>query len=586
MRHRHVSISDSESEYSESDVSMMEAPRYRRRSVSRTRHNPSYSTTYLTPVMQDVRVHRSASTGRRTTRHERELERERDQYHEREKDQYREREKDQYRERVQPTAVIVDIKNESANKSVDRSGNKTRKTRQREENTYIDPYESEDETVLRRPRRSNRVQASASVSRDASPRPPARDYDLVIDQRMLEKNDQRQDLELLRQQQEIERLERQLARHREDNEFRILKEEEDRYEDDISDRLRRLQRYEEKERADEEQRKAERQLKLQKLEQAERADEEKHRTERELRLQKLEQAERVHEEQRKTERELRLQKLEQAERAHEEQLKTERELKLQKLEQAERADEEKRRAEHRLKLQKLERAEREAAEKDEVRQKLHQEKLQELQRKIEEEEKREKIKKEIRDEEIRKKLEDQERLEKEKAMKAAAVEEWKLAEQKRILKELEEKAKKEKEFKDRLRIDLGYTEEEIEAIINKKHGKDKEKEKKDKDDENKEEDHKATWIKVHRKHLLPDTLIAYQLPWAWDERDGNYIIIKTWVSEDLQEELFAHTRRLREGKLITQTSSTLTELKVNDRKKDKMYIVRKKSPSRRAWIFT
>ncbi|PTU18346.1 hypothetical protein P175DRAFT_0443631 [Aspergillus ochraceoroseus IBT 24754] len=506
MRHRHVSISDSESEYSESDVSMMEAPRYRRRSVSRTRHNPSYSTTYLTPVMQDVRVHRSASTGRH---------------------QYREREKDQYRERVQPTAVIVDIKNESANKSVDRSGNKTRKTRQREENTYIDPYESEDETVLRRPRRSNRVQASASVSRDASPRPPARDYDLVIDQRMLEKNDQRQDLELLRQQQEIERLERQLARHREDNEFRILKEEEDRYEDDISDRLRRLQRYEEKERADEEQ-----------------------------------------------------------------------------------PDEEKRRAEHRLKLQKLERAEREAAEKDEVRQKLHQEKLQELQRKIEEEEKREKIKKEIRDEEIRKKLEDQERLEKEKAMKAAAVEEWKLAEQKRILKELEEKAKKEKEFKDRLRIDLGYTEEEIEAIINKKHGKDKEKEKKDKDDENKEEDHKATWIKVrripnywtvvfkyvfvltttriqvHRKHLLPDTLIAYQLPWAWDERDGNYIIIKTWVSEDLQEELFAHTRRLREGKLITQTSSTLTELKVNDRKKDKMYIVRKKSPSRRAWIFT
>lgn len=22
---------------------------------------------------------------------------------------------------------------------------------------------------------------------------------------------------------------------------------------------------------------------------------------------------------------------------------------------------------------------------------------------------------------------------------------------------------------------------------------------------------------VHRKHLLPDTLIAYQLPWDWDE---------------------------------------------------------------------
>lgn len=68
--------------------------------------------------------------------------------------------------------------------------------------------------------------------------------------------------------------------------------------------------------------------------------------------------------------------------------------------------------------------------------------------------------------------------------------------------------------------------------------------------------------------------------------DSNYIIIKQWISEDFQEELFAHTRRLREGKLVTQTSNTLTELKVNDKKKDKMFLVRKKSPSRRAWIFT
>jgi hypothetical protein len=38
--------------------------------------------------------------------------------------------------------------------------------------------------------------------------------------------------------------------------------------------------------------------------------------------------------------------------------------------------------------------------------------------------------------------------------------------------------------------------------------------------------------------------------------------------------------------LVTETSTTLTELKVNDRKKDKMYLVRKKSPAGRAWIFT
>lgn len=37
--------------------------------------------------------------------------------------------------------------------------------------------------------------------------------------------------------------------------------------------------------------------------------------------------------------------------------------------------------------------------------------------------------------------------------------------------------------------------------------------------------------------------------------------------------------------MLTQTSSSMTELKVNDRNKDKMYLVRKKSPSRRLRIF-
>jgi hypothetical protein len=93
------------------------------------------------------------------------------------------------------------------------------------------------------------------------------------------------------------------------------------------------------------------------------------------------------------------------------------------------------------------------------------------------------------------------------------------------------------------------------------------------------------------KYLLPDTLNAYNLPWDWDELDGNYIIIKTYISKELQEELFAHTRRLREPrepKLLTETSSTHTELRVNDRNRDKMYLVRKKSPApnRRSWILT
>ena len=68
--------------------------------------------------------------------------------------------------------------------------------------------------------------------------------------------------------------------------------------------------------------------------------------------------------------------------------------------------------------------------------------------------------------------------------------------------------------------------------------------------------------------------------------DGNYIITKQWITEDFQEELFAHTKRIRDGKLVSQTSNSLTELKVSDRNKDKLYLVRKKSPSRKAWIFT
>ncbi|KAJ6102931.1 hypothetical protein N7486_005358 [Penicillium sp. IBT 16267x] len=58
--------------------------------------------------------------------------------------------------------------------------------------------------------------------------------------------------------------------------------------------------------------------------------------------------------------------------------------------------------------------------------------------------------------------------------------------------------------------------------------------------------------KVHRKHLLPETLNAYNLPWEWDEGDSRYLIIKRWITEDFQEELFAHTKRIRKGKTLTE----------------------------------
>ena len=87
---------------------------------------------------------------------------------------------------------------------------------------------------------------------------------------------------------------------------------------------------------------------------------------------------------------------------------------------------------------------------------------------------------------------------------------------------------------------------------------------------------KMTAIRIYYYLLL--TFVSLQ-------SDTNYIIIKRWITEDFQEELFAHTRRLRERKMIAQTSSSMTELRVNDRNKDKMFLVRKKSPSRRLRIF-
>ncbi|KAF7113938.1 hypothetical protein CNMCM5793_006121 [Aspergillus hiratsukae] len=171
-----------------------------------------------------------------------------------------------------PPAGIVDIEDDS--RTTNRGANKNRKQRQ-EDTTMVD-IESEDETILRRRRRRR---ASTSVSREVSPRHRRelmrqdlelmkqrmeidvlererarrrerenegiivdtesedetilqnhrrprreasprhqRDYDLLADQRLLEKNDARQDLELRKQQMEIERLERELARRRGEHE--------------------------------------------------------------------------------------------------------------------------------------------------------------------------------------------------------------------------------------------------------------------------------------------------------------------------------------------------------------------------------
>jgi hypothetical protein len=54
-------------------------------------------------------------------------------------------------------------------------------------------------------------------------------------------------------------------------------------------------------------------------------------------------------------------------------------------------------------------------------------------------------------------------------------------------------------------------------------------------------------------------------------------LIKEYVSDELQDELFAHTKKIRSRKLIEGPIEKTTILKVNDKKKDQMYLVRKKN---------
>lgn len=59
------------------------------------------------------------------------------------------------------------------------------------------------------------------------------------------------------------------------------------------------------------------------------------------------------------------------------------------------------------------------------------------------------------------------------------------------------------------------------------------------------------------------------------QKDTDYIIIKKYISYELQDELFAHTEKIKHRKLIVPSIEEKKIMKINDRKKDKMYLVRK-----------
>ncbi|RAO65526.1 uncharacterized protein BHQ10_001538 [Talaromyces amestolkiae] len=519
--------SESESEFSETDVSFTRPggrTSVKRRSFSRVRRDSPNSNAFLTPAIIAPPPRRSASTGGRRRRG------------------------------GDDPIVVVDVHNDVHAKQDYRDAHRNKidqRLAQREDDI--------DEIDIIRSRRHPRIVADIPASRTPSPRQQQRDWEILMDQRILQKNDVRQDMELAKQQQEIERLERQLAKSREkrreephhgSTSRRRLAEEEI-WEDELAERLRKLDRLESSKRTEEEQKLADYRSKVKRLEEIEREQ-----------------------------------------RIAEEQKMADYRAKVKRLEEAEHKAAEEEEARRLAKIKRLEDMERKAAEEEEAKRIAQEKHLKEIEKREKIKAERDRIIKEIKDEEARKTLEEEQRRKEMAELKRKAIEEWQRAEEAKKMKEIEEQKAKDKEFRERLRVEFGYSEEEIEKMLKKKH------EQEGKGEKHEHHHHgggavvvleppkeKTTFIRVHRKYLLPATLDAFKLPWDWDDRDGNYIIIKQWISEDFQEELFAHTRRLRGGKLIEETSTTLTELKVNDRKRDKMYLVRKKNPGK-SWIFT
>ncbi|KAL2839485.1 hypothetical protein BJY01DRAFT_219210 [Aspergillus pseudoustus] len=133
----------------------------------------------------------------------------------------------------------------------------------------------------------------------------------------------------------------------------------------------------------------------------------------------------------------------------------------------------------------------------------------------------------------------------------------------------------------------GYADEEIRNILAQQ---DELRNDGAEDKEEKLDKHrKPTWIKVSSKHVSERTLEAYHLPWEYDEFDVDWIFIKKWISLELQEELFEHTRQLQGGgdaRIVpTGKNAQFAEVKVNDRKKWH-YGGRRGAPPGKKWIYT
>lgn len=219
---------------------------------------------------------------------------------------------------------------------------------------------------------------------------------------------------------------------------------------------------------------------------------------------------------------------------------------------------------------------------------------------LEEEERRKKEKEEA--EALRKRIlaEEEERIKKEKAKKKAEEEEFQAKVREKFLKAGMSNRYPFSVYSHRIDMRSGYSLDYIDDIMEEKKQLVRSTSRRNKENQLAIDMGRPTYIRVQVRHLLPETLDFYQLPWEYDASDRKYIIIKEYVSHEFQQELFQHTEKIykrRETRLITNgyTKETVTTLKPDnvfkDKEKDQIYLVRRKSqnaksPNRRSWMFT
>ena len=144
-------------------------------------------------------------------------------------------------------------------------------------------------------------------------------------------------------------------------------------------------------------------------------------------------------------------------------------------------------------------------------------KLEELEAKEQEDQAREKYEDERIVKKAKKAEEKAKREKEEKELKEKAIEEYNRKQKEEKEKKEKEKKAADEEFRRRVKETFGqagYDEESIEKILKqgekgKEHGHSKEIKIRDLT--------RPTYIKVHRKHVSPETLDEYHLPWEWDE---------------------------------------------------------------------